>query len=76
MNLLRKCDKYKIRLYAGAKRKCDGYRYFYVHKDNNESIYSAFCEDLEQLAEYLGKEPEETEKLIFSKGGKNSELGE
>ena len=29
MNLLRKCDKYKIRLYAGAKRKCDGYRYFW-----------------------------------------------
>ncbi len=57
-------------------RKCDGYRYYYVHTDNNESIYSAFCEDLEQLAEYLGKEPEETEKLIFSKGGKNSELGE
>ena len=47
-----------------------------MHKDNNESIYGAFCEDLEQLAEYLGKEPEETEKLIFSKGGKNSELGE
>ncbi len=47
----------------------------YANKENNESIYSAFCEDLGRLAEYLGKEPEETERLIFAKGGNKNELG-
>ena len=71
MNLLRKNNKYKIHLISTTKRKSDGLRNFRVDPTkNNVCIYRAFCEDLEHLAEYLDIDPEETEKLIFSKGGR------
>ena len=44
--------------------------YFQVDTTKNDvSIYCAFCEDLGHLAEYLNIDSEETEKLIFSRGG-------
>ena len=71
MNLLRKSNKYKIHLISTTKRKSDGLRNFRVDPiKNNVCIYRAFCEDLEHLAEYLDIDPEGTEKLIFSKGGR------
>ena len=71
MNLLRKSDEYEIQLIPTTKRNSDGFRKFRVNqKKNHVCIYRAFCEDLEHLAEYLDIDPEETEKLIFSKGGR------
>ena len=70
MNLLRKSNECEIQLKPTTKRKSDGLRNFSVDKKNNVCIYRAFCEDLEHLAEYLNIESEETEKLIFSKGGR------
>ena len=71
MNLLRKSNKYKIHLISTTKRKSDGLRNFRVNPiKNHVCIYCAFCEDLDHLAEYLDIGPEETEKLIFSKGGR------
>ena len=76
MNLLRKSNKYKIHLIYTTKRKSDGLRYFHVDPTNNNScIYRAFCEDLEHLAEYLNIDSEETEKLIFSRGGMLEKMG-
>ena len=80
MNLLRKSNKYKIHLKPTAWRKSNGsskkFRNFYVDKIKNDvSIYRVFCEDLERLAEYLGRNPEETEKIIFSKGGRVNKMG-
>ena len=80
MNLLRKSDEYEIHLIPTAWRKSNGssknFRNFRVDpKKNDVCIYRAFCEDLEQLAEYLNIDPEKTEKLIFSKGGKVDKMG-
>ena len=76
MNLLRKSNKYKIHLIYTNKRKSDGLRYFYVDSTNNNAcIYRAFCEDLEHLSEYLNIDSEETEKLIFSRGGMLEKMG-
>ena len=76
MNLLRKSDEYEIQLISTTRRKSDGLRNFRVNPiENNVSNYSAFCEDLERLAEYLGRNPEETEKIIFSKGGRVNKMG-
>ncbi len=76
MNLLRKSNKYKIHLISTTKRKSDGLRNFRVDPiKNNVCIYRAFCEDLEHLAEYLDIDSEETEKLIFSKGGRVNKMG-
>ena len=73
MILLRKSNKYKIHLIPTTKRKSDGFRNFRVDTTKNDvSIYRAFCEDLEHLAEYLDIDLEETEKLIFSKGGRDN----
>ena len=76
MNLLRKSNECEIQLIPTTKRKSDGFRNFRVNPIKNDvSIYRAFCEDLERLAEYLGKNPEKTEKLIFSKGGRVKKMG-
>ena len=76
MNLLRKSNDCEIQLIPTTKRKSDGFRNFRVNPTKNDvSIYRAFCEDLERLAEYLGKNPEKTEKLIFSKGGRVKKIG-
>ena len=73
MNLLRKSDEYEIQLISTTRRKSDGFRNFRVNpKKNDVCIYRAFCEDLEHLAEYLDIDPEETEKLIFSNGGRDN----
>ena len=71
MNLLRKGNECEIQLIPTTKRNSDGFRKFRVPSQKNHvCIYRAFCEDLEHLAECLDIDPEETEKLIFSKGGR------
>ena len=76
MNLLRKSNECEIQLIPTTKRKSDGFRNFRVNpKKNDVCIYRAFCEDLEHLADYLKIDPENTEKLIFSKGGRGEKMG-
>ena len=66
----------KFILYPQPGEKSDGFRNFRVDPiKNNVCIDRAFCEDLECLAEYLDMKPEETEKLIFSKGGRLKKMG-
>ena len=76
MNLLRKDNVRKIHLLSTGWRNGKKFRNFRVHPVKNDvCVYSNFCEDLECVAKFLCKEPEETEKLIFSKGGRLEKMG-
>ena len=71
MNLLRSSDHCKIHLIATNWTSNRKFRNFRVHSIKNDvAIYSAFCEDLEDLARFLDMTPDETEKQIFSRGGR------
>ena len=77
MNLLRSDKNRRIHLLRGGSWITKpSYRRFSVDPQNNDcAVYTAFCKDLECLARLLGKEPEETEKIIFSRGGSLKKLG-
>ena len=78
MNLLRCDDNREIHLRRAGTRKNNNreYKLFWVDPiKNNSAVYTDFCDDLECLARLLSKEPEETEKIIFSRGGRWNNLG-
>ncbi len=43
----------------------------WVTDQNDKNVYERFCQHIESVADALGKDPSETERLLFSSGGRN-----